>query len=244
MCVFRYNQDQKTNLLNFQKDLYIYFNTKLDSDEQIIKYTNDFVTYFNHINIMVKNFKNDIEDLTYEYEFEIAFNISNDNPSISLKRLHVIYSNDFDKNSGKTNNRVKHLDYMKIVNLLDYNYSIFVNTFPYYIISIIRTNDYVQYNDFYNGQFILLKNNNLTKQIEINFDNGIIYFYCLDKEISEYEFDDYDQFNFRFFQNKLIVINGPIIVLTITESQDKILLDEELYLIDSESSVNIFSLIN
>ena len=39
MCVFRYNQDQKTNLLNFQKDLYIYFNTKLDSDEQIIKYT-------------------------------------------------------------------------------------------------------------------------------------------------------------------------------------------------------------
>ena len=53
MCVFRYNQDQKTNLLNFQKDLYIYFNTKLDSDEQIIKYTNDFVTYFNHINIIL-----------------------------------------------------------------------------------------------------------------------------------------------------------------------------------------------
>lgn len=243
MCIFRYNQDQKTNLLNFSRDLYIFLNTKLDSDEQIIKYTNDFVNYFNQIIGMVKNFKNDIENLIYEYEFEVSFGVCYSNPSICLKKLQQIFPTDLEINRGKINKHVKHFDYLKIISLLDYNYSVWINTYPYFIYCICKTDEYIQYDDFYEGKFILLNNKDLTKHIELNFDNGLVYFYRFNKDICEYEFDNYEQASFKIYKNRLVVIDGPIIELGKTDNDNEILLDEELYLIEPESSVNILGFI-
>ena len=244
MNKLKYNLDHKSNIQNFQNDLYIYLNTKIDltDDDQILKYTDEFVEYFNKIYKFVMSFENEIDNLRYEYEFEI-FQIA-DKLSIKLIRLDLTDIHLITNGIGIICDKIKESDYGNIVKNLDYNYLIKINTYPYVITSITKSNEYLQHNNFYNGKYILLKNKLNLNYIEINFDNKLVYF--VDPNVfqpDELNNEMVDEYGFKLYKNNLTIVDGPIIKLIPTNNPNEIQLDDELYQIDSESTVNIFNII-
>lgn len=243
--MFKYNLDFNTNINKFKNDLYIYLNLNIDSDYLIFKYTEEFIEYFNKIYNLVINFKNEIKNLLYEYIFEISW--FNSKPNIFLVELNLI-NNDNNLITNITN-QIKQIDYINLIKVLDYNYLIEINTNPYFIFNIKRINQYIQINNFYKGKYILLilqdldnEDKNKFKQIEINFDTNMIYFIEYDINNDEEIFDNY---TFELYNYKLIVHNGPIIKIEkVFDEKDKVILNNKLYLIDNESTVNIFDFIN
>ena len=243
--MFKYNLDFNTNINKFKNDLYIYLNLNVDSDYLIFKYTEEFIEYFNKIYNLVINFENEIKNLLYEYIFEISwFNLK---PNIFLVELNLINNNTY--LITNITNQIKQIDYINLIKVLDYNYLIEINTNPYFIFNIKRINQYIQINNFYKGKYILLilqdldnEDKNKFKQIEINFDTNMIYFIEYDINNDEEIFDNY---TFELYNYKLIVHNGPIIdIKKVFNEKDKVLLNNNLYLIDNESTVNIFDFIN
>lgn len=242
--MFKYNLDFNTNINKFKNDLYIYLNLNIDSDYLIFKYTEEFIEYFNKIYNLVINFENEIKNLLYEYIFEISwFNLK---PNIFLVELNLINNNTY--LITNITNQIKQIDYINLIKVLDYNYLIEINTNPYFIFNIKRINQYIQINNFYKGKFILLilqdldnEDKNKFKQIEINFDTNMIYF--IEYDINNEEI--FDNYTFELYNYKLIVHNGPIIKIEkVFDEKDKVILNNKLYLIDNESTVNIFDFIN
>jgi hypothetical protein len=277
MIIFRYDLDHQINIKNFKKDLYINLNMKFDSDELICKYVDDFVIYYNKIHNLLTRLSNDLDELNYSYEFEI--NYINNFPTLSLRKISLTESDkkSLIKNYKNLTNKIKRTDYVKITDLLDYNYSIKVNNFPYFIVEIYKTIDYVLYDNFHTGNYVLLKNLNSEKKIKINFDNNKILFINPKDKLEKKRFtqndleffenlsfsddlndlDDSDdleysdnsedsdsnieEFSYKLYKNKLIIPDGPIIIIKKTIKPNEILFDNNLYLIESESTIDLFN---
>jgi hypothetical protein len=199
------------------------------SDSEIYGYTIDFEKYFNQIYMLINNFQNDIENLKYNIEFQISF-IEN-TPTILLNSIYLDTSN-----IPNVSHKIKKSDYENLTKILNFNYEINVNIFPYYIVKIIKTNNTIYYNDFYIGKLILLKNIETCEEIEINFDSNALFIYNLN-ELNDIE--EIEPFGFKFFNNKLIIYDGPVFKISKMTDENYIKLDEQIYFIDPISTVNI-----
>lgn len=248
MHILKYNLDHKSNIKNFKKDLYICLSSQLDNDIKISKYTDDFVLFFNKIYNVVSNFENDFKDLLYEYEFNIEY--YNDFPIILLNGIKLLQNNNIKIIS--TNNLIKKIDYQNIIKILDFNYIFEINTNPYIIVKIVRSKEYIQCSDFYKGKNIYLFNSETSKEIEINFDNKYVYIYDSNQtnnycdgieSKSEPEPEpesEPEPYAFIFYNKKLIIHGGPSYNLIESNIPNTIYLDEELYHIHPESTVEIY----
>lgn len=237
MFIFHYDSKYCNNLIKFKNDLYVCLNTfgpdEL-SEDSIHKYTNEFVKYFNQIYTLIENFENDIENLKYNVEFKIIFN--SNIPIILLNSICLAQSHLSNLTDEKLSSKIKKSDYDKLTNFLDFNYEITVSTNPYYIVTITNTNNAVYYDDFYIGKLILLKNINTSEAIEINFDSNLLFIYDLD-ELDR--LDDIEPNGFKFYNGKLIIYDGPVFKIKKLSEPNLIGLDEQIYLIDPISTIDI-----
>lgn len=53
MHILKYNLDYKTNLENLKRDLYICLSSRFESEDIVLKYTDEFVVFFNKINRII-----------------------------------------------------------------------------------------------------------------------------------------------------------------------------------------------
>lgn len=251
MFILQYGSDYQTNLIKLKNDLYVYFNTFVPielMEDDIYFYTNEFVAYFNQIYALISNFENEIENLKYNIEFIIIFD--SNIPKIILNSIYLsvcecacacecAHVSAPDNSIGNLSSKIKKSDYDKLTNILNFNYETVVNINPYYIIKIMKTDNFVNYSDFYLGKLILLKNIITDEKIEINFDSNLLFFYHAD------ELDNIDEIEpngFKFYNNKLIVYDGPVFKITKLEN-NYVKLDEQIYLIDPISTIDIAQLL-
>jgi hypothetical protein len=52
-----------------------------------------------------------------------------------------------------------------------------------------------------------------------------------------------EEFSYKLYKNKLIIPDGPIIIIKKTNKPNEILFDNNLYMIESESTINLFDYI-
>jgi len=228
-------------IINFKNDLYIHLSSNLYDDELIFTNINKFVKYFESVKNIITNFSNDVDGLEYdvEFELELEFQINskkNFYPNFILKQIQL------NKNYkiNKISKQIKNSDYTNITNILDYNNEIHTNTNPYFIVKIIKTENYNIFDNFYKGKYILLKKMNTNEYIEIDFDKYLIYHYDTDKYEDNCENSiNLDTHSFKFYNKKLCVNGGPIYKITKLDNENKIMLDNQIYEIDFDSTVDI-----
>lgn len=238
MYVLKYDIANLNSLKNFKNDLYIYLSSNLYDDTIIFDYINNYINYYEQIQNMILNFSNDINDLDYDVEFELTFD--NQISHLYLKSINLEKT----QKINRMTNQIKYNDYINIIKILDYNYEIYVNTNPYFIVKIIRTLNYNQHDNFYKGKYVLLKKINTNEFIDIDFEKYLIHHYDLDKYQNDFNDSSYlDSHTFTFYNKKLCVCGGPIYIITKLEESNKIMLDNEIYEIDIDSTVDIFEYI-
>jgi hypothetical protein len=243
--ILQYDSDYDKSLIKFKNDLYVFFNTLNDElmEDEIYGYTNSFIKYFNKIFKLIKNFDNDIGNLNYDVEFIIIFD--SDVPTISLctillnpvslKSLCLNISG----NIENTSNKIKKSDYDKLTQILNFNYLADVNIYPYCIVKIAKIDYNIYLDDFYIGKLILLKNTNSAEEIEINFDSNSLFIYN-SEELDKFE--EIEPNGFKFHNGKLIIFDGPVFKITKIDL-NYVKLDEQIYKIDSVSTIDINDLI-
>lgn len=244
MFILHYGNDYNKNLIKFKNDLYICLNTLGHNElmeDDIYKYTIEFVKYFDQIYVLISNFDNNIENLKYNVEFKILFEhniplIELNSICLNLSPNNLINSNEI---SNKISNKIKKSDYDKLTNFLGFNYAITVNIDPYYIVKIVKSNIPTYYEDFYIGRLILLKNVNTNESIEINFDTNSLFIYNLNESNELDEPDEIEPNGFKFYGGKLIIYDGPVFKLTKLAESNLIKLDEQIYSIDPISTIGI-----
>lgn len=225
MFLLTYDLNLEINKTKMKNDLYIYLNND-DNDDIFIDYINDFISFYEQLYIIIKLFENEISDINYNLVFEI--DTTSYKPSIQLNSINIIKNDNIIITNIK--NQLKKNDYDNIFSLLDTNYFFEINIDPYYIIKIVRTNEYIQFDNFYIGRILTLNHIQHDKTIEIHFDTKIYYIYDSETNISSYKF--------IIDKNIIILYNGPYI--KIEKVQDYIKIDDELYYIDNKyTNINI-----
>lgn len=239
MKLFKYSSNYQNNIKNFEKDIYIYLNLNSNIEDEIIfNYINEFIIYFNKIFNFVKKLKNDINNIEYEYEFEISFDI--DRPKILLNKISIIKMD----NIKITNicNKIKKNDHINMLKILDENYVIESNTYPYFIINIIKTYDINNKNDFYNEKYLILNNINLNDVIEIDFDNNLVHIF---ENNNENILKFMESYKFIINSKNIILFEGQILQVEICLISNNIKLNNKIYLIDENSTIkNIIDINN
>lgn len=242
MFLFRYKilsgQSNDCSIARFKNDLNICFNLFEDMDMNMDTYeiyVEKFIKYFESLCKIVDGFLNDLTNIEYVIEFKMV--VKNNVPSLYLDHMFVT-----NLNNTNISSHVKHLDYVSIVNFLDYNYEILVNISPYYVSSIKRTLEYNQQTEFYKGKYILLRKVGFDEFIEINLDRGVIHYFELEQGVLNIDdLDCMDSFTFKVHNGKLCVFDGPNYKIKIC-GKNEILLNDVLYEIDICSTVGFESL--
>lgn len=249
MVILKYNFfssetiSKLNSITNLKNDLYIHLGSNMYDDDLIFTYMENFIKYYESIRNMIIGFLNDIDGLEYNVEFELEFftdNKKNIIPNFTLKNIYL------DKNyeTNKISKQIKKSDYNNITNVLDYNYEINVNTNPYFIVNISKTDNYIIHDNFYKGKYTLLKKYNTNEFIEVDYDRNLIYHFDMDKYNIDCENSNYlDTNTFRFYNKKLCVNGGPIYKIIKSCSPNQLIIDNELYEIDIDSTVDILDFI-
>lgn len=240
MFLFRYKilsgQSNDCPIARFKNDLNICFNLFEDMNISMREiYMEKFVKYFESLCKIVGDFLNDLIDIEYVVEFKMV--VKNNVPSLYLDHMFV---DNF--NNTNISSHVKHLDYVSIVNFLDYNYEILVNISPYYVASVRRTLEYNQQTEFYKGKYILLRKVGFDEFIEINLDRGVIHYFELVQGVLNIDdLDCMDSFTYKVHNGKLCVFDGPNYEVKLSLGNE-IWLNDILYEIDVNSTVGFESM--
>lgn len=239
MFLFRYKILSSPNSIypieRFKNDLNICLNLFENMNEICDVYVDKFIKYFESLCKIVGGFLNELIDVEYVVEFKMI--VKNNVPCLYLNRMFV---NNF--NNTNISSHVKHLDYINIVNFLDYNYEILVNIDPYYVVSVKKTVEYNQQTEFYRGRYILLRKVGFDEFIEINLDKGVIHYFDLVQGVLNIdELDCMDSFTFKIFNGKICVFDGPNYEIKMGVGNE-IWLNDILYEIDTNSTVGFESL--
>jgi hypothetical protein len=199
MEILKYNNFNETSINKMKLDLYPILSEKLLDDFEVIVYTEKFIKYFEKVDNTINkfNFSNKI----YDCEFVLEFN-KNNVPLIILNKINF-------KNYSKTKkitNQVKRSDYNLFKEIFDINYEFKVILYPYQIVEISKTDNYIEHEDFYPKQQLYLKEIDLVDSgfssllhdiiagvfikdvinIHIDFDENIIY---IEQDSYPFEFD-------------------------------------------------------
>jgi hypothetical protein len=187
-------------------------------------------------------------------------NNNNDNKIKQSDYINITKILDFNYKIETSNNPYYIISIKKIHEYIQIN-----NFFKgrYIILKLIQTNNIVDLNNYPNEKIEInfdtnmilfyhnlntnsnsqnsiksTKSTCLTKSTDLTELTNSFYSWC--------EEDEYESYSFKINKNQLIIPDGPIytIVPTITNSKQCIYLDNMLYLIEPESTLNIFEYIN
>lgn len=238
MKLLKYSSNHESNINKFEKDIYIYLNLNShNDDENILNYIDEFKNEFNRIYNFVKKLKNDINNLKYEYEFEISINL--DKPTMLLNKISLINIDSIE--IINIDDKIKKKDYTNMLKILDNNYIIKSNSYPYFIVDIIKTDNDNKYIDFYKDKYLILNNINLNKIFEIDFDNKLLYIFEND---DKNKLQLKETYSFVINKNNIILLEGPFLQVEICLILNNIKLNNEIYFIDENSTIDIYETYN
>ena len=182
MYLLKYNQIHDENIIRFEQDLKLLINTTSNNIDLTLN-LEDYINYYNSTYKMLMNFNMNMDKLKLKYEFVFLFDTSVSNPTLTLNEINLI------SDKITTSDKIKKADYAIFCLNFDLNYKFIVNEYPYFILKIYKTDEYIQQFSFYENKILFLKeltNNTTTtndtttttnnKIITLDFENHLLYY--------------------------------------------------------------------
>lgn len=169
----------------------IYYDVQNYVHEYFKNYIKKSINYYNKIkNVLdnLENFNSHIEKycLVYEITFEVNFDspiklshLLNNNifvPEIIFYSINLFNEPNFIFDKTLISNNIKKCDYDVLSTIFDCNHLFEIYEYPYFVISIKKTDEYIQHSSFYKEKKLFLKNSVSDEIIYLNFDTNLIYF--------------------------------------------------------------------